>query len=163
MAKLRITEERFWARRRVDQSTGCWVWTGRFHRQGYGFLCFNRKPGQLAHRVAWELTHGTLPQAIDGRRCVVCHSCDNPACINPQHLFVGTQKENMRDAFRKGRIDRSGTSNGRAKLTVDAVKCIRAAYARGLVTQRQLAIKWTVSRAAIAKIVRAENWRTVAG
>ena len=80
-----------------DFSTGCWNWKASFHRDGYGFFRFEGKM-QLAHRVSYKLFKGPIPEKM-----YICHTCDNPACINPSHLFLGTQKDNMDDMKRKGR------------------------------------------------------------
>ncbi len=92
---------RFWAM--VDKSADCWLWLGGTNESGYGlFQRDHRNPNHrqtTAHRVAYELTHGVcvLPTIV------VCHTCDNPPCVRPQHLWLGTQSENLRDAYRKGR------------------------------------------------------------
>jgi len=91
---------RFWGH--VDKSDigGCWLWIGTRSR-GYGHFTLNetRSP-ERAHRTAWRLVHGNIPHGI-----FVLHRCDNPACVRPDHLYLGTQADNIRDAFRKGRID----------------------------------------------------------
>lgn len=85
----------------VDTATGCWVWNGLRHRQGYGYTTVIGKP-TLAHRAAWEAANGPIPYGL-----LVCHACDNPPCIYVGHLFLGTQLDNVRDAWEKGR----GVSN----------------------------------------------------
>jgi hypothetical protein len=98
------TEQRFWAK--VAKGDGCWEWTGcRHHQWRYGHF---RKEGKnvQAHRFSWELAHGRpVPDGM-----MVCHSCDNPPCVNPAHLFLGTAKDNVRDMLSKGR-GRSGARN----------------------------------------------------
>lgn len=88
----------FW--KRVDKSPhpkGCWLWTGSKNRQGYGETMF-RKRHLRANRVAYELANGPIPEGL-----MVLHSCDNPPCVNPDHLFLGTGTDNMQDCIRKGR------------------------------------------------------------
>jgi hypothetical protein len=86
---------RFWAK--VDKTTDCWLWTGGKHRQGYGQISIARKMA-LAHRVSYELEVGPIPPGMS-----VLHKCDVPGCVRPDHLFTGTQKDNMADCARKGR------------------------------------------------------------
>lgn len=92
----------FWARMR-KQEDGCWIWTGCTYNAGYGSVGWRYKPiGKrtmiAAHRAAWMLTNGPIPEGID-----VCHTCDVRLCCNPKHLWLGTAKDNMADARRKGR------------------------------------------------------------
>lgn len=88
--------ERFWVR--VDRAEGaaCWHWLRAVTRDGYGYFHYGR--ARLAHRVAYELTHGPIPEGMQ-----VCHQCDNPGCVRPDHLFIGTAQDNADDKVRKGR------------------------------------------------------------
>jgi len=85
----------FWGK--VEKTDSCWLWTASTKNNGYGQFYINRKP-QYAHRVAWELSHGSIPKGK-----LVCHKCDNPKCVRPAHLFIGTQMDNVKDCIKKGR------------------------------------------------------------
>lgn len=87
---------RFWSK--VDDSGDCWLWTANRTPLGYGRFSFNGEP-QKAHRVAWILTHGEIPQGLN-----VLHRCDNPPCVRTTHLFIGTIMDNCHDMMRKGRM-----------------------------------------------------------
>ena len=158
-------EVRFWAK--ADRGAGsddCWEWSGyrmrSRERSGvwYGQFRF-RGRAFLAHRVAWILTHGEIPNGSH-----VCHRCDNPGCVNPAHLFLGTQADNMADCARKGRApggSARGENGGLSKLSDEAVRSIRRRYAAGAVTQKQLAREYGVTRAAIGYVVRGDTWSHV--
>lgn len=89
-------EARFW--RNVKKTDTCWLWTGTFAAHGYGQV--RRGPARyMAHRASWELNVGPIPAGLH-----VLHHCDNPPCVNPAHLFLGTHSDNMRDAVKKGRL-----------------------------------------------------------
>lgn len=144
---------RFLTKIAFDPDTGCWLWTGATCQQGYGFI--KRKDGvQLrAHRVAYELAYGHIPAGLQ-----VCHRCDNPRCVRPGHLFLGTARDNAADMVAKGRAARNaGERNGAARLTRLQVAQIRAAaepYAL-------LAKRFGVTPAAIGLIKRHERWTHV--
>lgn len=145
--------ERFWSH--VDQSPGpdrCWPWL-LSTTNGYGNLGWRGKV-RKAHRVAYELTHGDIPDGVD-----ILHDCDNPICCNPGHLFPGDQSSNMEDMRTKGRASRKfGSANGRAKLTIETVRYIRDLYATGTVPQQWLADAYNVHQATISKIVLGKSW-----
>jgi hypothetical protein len=145
----------FWAK--VDQSGGlfaCWPWLGPRHGQGYGRTWYNGGP-VYAHRVAFALANGTSPAGLD-----ICHTCDNPPCCNPAHLWAGTARDNLKDAAAKGRI-RGGNLPGEAhplhKLTWAAVRDIRARAASE--SQHALAREYHVSQVAVHFIVTGKTWR----
>ncbi len=133
-----------------DGTPGCWEWSGAKVPQGYGLI--KRKDGaQLrAHRVAYELAYGEIPAGT-----FVCHRCDNPRCVRPSHLFLGSHAENMADMVIKGRSARmTGANNGGAKLQADAVASIRASVA----SYSRIARQHGVSPSAIGLIKRRERW-----
>jgi len=104
-----------------EPNSGCWLWTSVLNQKGYGLL---RVEGrfQRAHRVSYELFKEPIPNEM----CVL-HKCDTPSCVNPDHLFIGTQKDNMHDMHRKGRgPNLKGSNSGKAKITEDDVRAIRA-------------------------------------
>jgi hypothetical protein len=111
----------------------------------------------LAHRLAWELTNGPIPDDA-----CVCHHCDNPRCVRPDHLFLGTQRENLRDMRNKGRgaipAPRQGSKHHKAKLTESEVIAIRAAHSAGE-TQLSLARRYHVTGANICDIVNGHTWK----
>jgi hypothetical protein len=141
---------RLLARIDFDANPGCWAWTGARVPQGYGLI--KRKDGSQcrAHRIAYELAFGAIPAGM-----FVCHRCDNPGCIRPSHLFLGTHHENMADMVIKGRSARmQGNSNGSAKLTTADVASIRASTGNYALIAHQFG----VSPSAVGLIKRRERW-----
>jgi hypothetical protein len=151
MARPRIPlPTRFWAN--VQKTANCWLWTGSMTQGGYGRI-FNAQKGvtQYAHRIAWELHFGTIPTGL-----LVCHHCDNPRCVRPDHLFLGTIRDNAYDMVAKRRYSR-----GPAKLAEVDVLTIRARYVIGDIIYKTLADQYGVSRTTIGKIIRREKWRHI--
>lgn len=131
---------------------GCWIWQGSKHRQGYGHLVFNRKV-ELTHRVSWVLYYGEIPKGIK-----VCHKCDVPSCCNPEHLFLGTQNENVQDMMNKGRKITNVPATRRIKLTWNQVQDIKKIHAEGM-TRKELQEKYSVSACCIFKILNGISWK----
>jgi len=142
------------------QENGCWLFTGHHDRGGYGMMQFKGKM-QLTHRLVWMLTHNmtSLPRDLH-----VCHACDNPPCVNPAHLFLGTHRDNMQDMVNKGRKTYKavlGEEVSSHKLTSDDVRAIRARYQAGSITYRRLADEYRVSQGTIADAVTRKTWQHI--
>jgi hypothetical protein len=138
----------------VDRTaSGCWIWTGDKTRSGYGRIKVAGR-SRRAHRVSYELYVGPIP---DGLR--VCHTCDVRLCVNPAHLFVGTDADNVHDCVAKGRA--RGGSNNKWKIPPDLREEIRAAYSGAWGEQTALAHKYGVHTATIAQVVRGMGPRSL--
>lgn len=135
-------------------TSGCWLWTATTTKQGYGVIGGHRN--RLAHRVVYELTRGPIPNGM-----YVCHTCDVPGCVNPAHLWLGTNSDNQLDASAKGRKNSPrGSLSGRAKLTEENVRAILAEPKRNGM-QRELAERFGVSKWAINEVRKGRKWRHV--
>ena len=148
-------EEKFMQKVEMIPEAGCWLWTGAPNDKGYGRFCVDRKP-VLAHR--WSYSHFVRP--IPGGM-VVCHRCDTPACVNPSHLFVGSQADNVRDASRKKRIPHG--ENARfygGILSSDVAARMRKARAEGE-SNRSIAERFGVSEGYASAVSRGIHWADV--
>lgn len=138
----------------VKDESGCINFIGSRDRLGYG-----KFDGALAHRAAWEVHNGPIPVGL-----YVCHKCDNPSCINPEHLFVGTQLENVRDMIAKGRQSYPGAPVGhigaRRKLTQEQAELARIAYSTGEVNMHQIALVLGIDQSCISRIVNGSIYKT---
>lgn len=144
---------RFWSK--VDKSGTCWLWKAGKLQNGlpYGRIWLSNKT-TYAHRVSYLLTYGK----ILNNKCVL-HKCNNPTCVNPSHLFLGTRAENTRDATLKGRMP-SGMRNGNSKLSNSDVMSIRESY-RKHGDNTKLGKKYGVSRTMISNIIKRKSWRNL--
>ena len=149
--------ERFWSfvGRRGEKE--CWLWNGSLNANGYGQFTWVTagKRTHIATRIAYRLVNGEIPPKM-----FVCHSCDNPRCVNPAHLWLGTAKDNMQDASKKGRIRSGGLrgeAHGCAKLNEISVREIRASN----LPRKALANHYGVTPEAISLIVKRKTWRHV--
>lgn len=138
----------------IDGIHGCWIWQGFLNEHGYGVISVGGRSGRmtLAHRVAWELVNGPIPEGM-----IVRHACDTPSCVNRRHLALGTPQDNSNDTVERGRQAR-GQDFPQAKLTPADVQAIRDATDE---TQRSLAKRFGVAQSVISGIVRHERWKHV--
>lgn len=141
---------RFWSK--VAQTDGCWLWQAYRDQHGYGRFKISRLRGATyAHRVAYRLTYGDIPAGM-----YVCHHCDNPPCVNPAHLFLGTAAENMADRERKGRG--AGGGQSRRRLTPAQADEIRLRYAAGGITMQVLGQAYGIGASAVNAIVHGRTY-----
>lgn len=153
-------DERLRAKTRIDPVTGCWEWQASRTPLGYGQMRF-RGTRELAHRVSWMLFRGPIPRDDSSYGTPgVLHRCDNPCCVNPEHLFLGDQQANAKDSVTKGRWGKrgcKGESHGRAIVTEDIVRAIRASSA----TARECAETYGLSIGAVRHIRARRTWTHV--
>lgn len=131
--------------------SGCWIWIGSAVPRGYGTINVTRTKKKYAHRLSWELHCGSIAEDLH-----VCHHCDTPSCINPEHLFLGSRKDNMSDCLAKGRFP-AGSRHGIAKLVEADIQKIRDDARE----QADIADEYGVSAASISNIKRRKAWKHV--
>lgn len=149
-------EVRFW--RRVIKSDGCWEWSGAMKENGYGsFSGFVKTDrgwrSEYAHRASWLIHFGPVPVGSD-----VCHTCDNRKCVRPDHLWIGSRKENLNDMVLKGRSN-AGAKHWNAKISESDVVGIKERRAKGC-TVRSIAQEYEISRSQVDRICKGKRWRT---
>lgn len=156
MKKLNA-ETRFW--NKVIKTEGCWNWIGcKIGKMGYGQFRFvkNGKIQNRAHRVSWIIHNGEIPDGL-----LVLHKCDNPLCVRPDHLFLGTDLDNATDRMKKGRFTPPiGERNGRAKLNQSDVLEIRRLYYGGMY-QSMIAERFGVSQCIVSNILTGKSWKHI--
>lgn len=157
MRKRKSIEDRVWAK--VQKQNGCWPWTGSTTSDGYGRIYAGGGNGApmlivRTHRIAWESVNGPIP---DGKK--VLHRCDNPPCCNPDHLFLGTQADNIHDMYTKGRNRNTGPlgeASSAAKLTADQVRVIRSRT-----SSMKLAEEFGISYRHLRQIKTGVRWKCI--
>lgn len=135
----------------IEEENGCWIWQRFISPLGYGRTTYRGK-GAMAHRVSWIAFKGDIPKGL-----LVCHKCDNTKCINPEHLFLGTQSDNIKDAFRKGRKDVKGENCPAAKISEKDVREIFKLRQAGW-TQQAIADEYKMNQSSIHFILKRVNW-----
>jgi hypothetical protein len=162
------TPETFWPRVICGVDADCWEWQGAKTSSGYGSLSWHGQTVQ-AHRVAYYLTYGGIALQTGFRhagkakryRRFVLHKCDNRLCCNPSHLFLGSMRTNLMDAYTKGRKAQPKSGHVNAKLTPEQVRDIRRLYDAGGVRQVDLAARYGVSQRVISLIIRRESYKDI--
>lgn len=148
-----------WFLQKVEMTRQCWIWCGGISPNGYGTFRWNGKTTRV-NRVAWEIFNGEPPPSD----MMVCHCCDNPRCVRPDHLFLGTGSDNQRDCISKGRRTLPvlrGESNRRAILTEDQVRTIKSVREWRYGDQCKVARALGVNKGTISAIIKGNRWRHV--
>lgn len=153
---LKANEHKFWVKVKKDIEEKCWIWMGYKDKLGYGQFQF-RYPVQVkrnlrAHRSSYELTYGSITEEL-----FVCHKCDNPSCVNPHHLFLGTNYDNVMDRVQKDRSAK-GEKNGRSKLTIIKANEIRHKFSIGTTIEDMCSL-YLVDESTIRGILQGKKWK----
>lgn len=139
---------------KIKKSEGCWEWQGSVSSGGYGHFPYKNKC-YPAHRISWKLFKGEIPENMN-----VCHKCDNPSCVNPEHLFLGTQRENMKDMFSKNRKDHAQENHPRVKLSKENVLEIRDLIKQGF-SQEIICHKFGITNGHVGSIKHRRTWKNL--
>jgi predicted XRE-type DNA-binding protein len=154
----KLTKEqiaRFWAKVDIQGPDDCWEWQAGTDTPGYGRFKVNKKD-QGAHRIAYELTHGPISEGL-----CCCHHCDNRACVNPKHLFLGTNQDNIVDKVLKGRSPK-GERHWHVKITEEQVVEIRRLYAlENHMLQKEIALLFGIKKSQVSSIINKESWKHI--
>lgn len=143
---------------KVNKTKDCWMWRASTYVNGYGVI-FDGKKLVSAHRFSFKHYNGKIPKGM-----CICHKCDNKLCVNPNHLFLGTQRDNMRDMYNKGRnrkieTYKSGSEHCNAKLTMKEATLIRKMYSKGNYSSRELASRFSISKPVILNIIHNRSYK----
>lgn len=155
--------DRYWTFVDKDATNGCWEWTGCKCTNGYGGFSVVNKMFKV-HRLSWLIHYGDMPEieGSDYRGTCVLHKCDNPSCVNPAHLFLGTHKENMTDMINKGRKNASkGEHRYNSKLTEKRVKFIRSWYSYGGITYKDIAAAYGLNETTVSRAINKVSWKHI--
>lgn len=152
-------EDRFWEKVDVRSKDECWNWLGIITPKGYGHFRVTSKGMTRSHRFSYEIAFGKIPDGF-----LVLHKCDNRKCVNPSHLFLGTNDDNMKDMARKGRgrtLIRLGEDSPVHKLTLKDVMEIRELYSTGQYTYLQLSDRFNITYQHVGSVVTRKTWKHV--
>lgn len=145
-------KKRFWTKVNKQKLHECWIWIGIQNKNSYGYLCINRRKF-LAHRFSWIINNGNIPDKL----CVL-HKCDNPSCVNPNHLFLGTQAENIADMVKKNRqCVLKGENHSRCKLKIKDIEKIKSLTNK--LTKKEIAKIFNITRQYVGQIQQNKTWR----
>ena len=149
--------ESFWSKV-VKQPSGCWNWIGchATQKHPYGLFTMDGKQHRT-HRLSYEAHKGSIPAGLH-----ICHACDNPACVNPDHLWAGTHQDNMKDSGRKGGHSRFESHNGAVKLNRQQIETIKKRAATGE-KRTTIAADYGINDRTVRKIVSGERWGWIGG
>lgn len=153
-------EEYFWSKVDKQWENGCWNWKGYFNKGGYGMVKKNSKYIK-ATKIVWEMFNGKIPKGTGWHGICVLHKCDNRACVNPNHLFLGTHTDNMRDMWNKKRRTNRGEHNPNVKLGKKDVIRIRELYIGEHGQQTALGKQFGVGQNTIYDIVNYRSWQHI--
>lgn len=155
---MKTLEERFLLK--IHKTKDCWLWVGAKMGSGYGVMRDSDQSMQGAHRISYKLYKGDIPKDK-----IICHTCDNKSCVNPDHLFLGTQSDNMQDMHKKGRANfggrnQTGKNNNAVKVTEDQVITIKKLH-KQKIKQADIAKITGVSRPNVWCIVHGKSWNHI--